>query len=85
MTESLALTGILALSVILTPLVAQNDGAKQQSRLDQAVALSGRMTVYASKLLNEWLVRQDSSLVGHNPLIDYVNDIKGVLLIRKRD
>lgn len=180
--ESLALTGILALSVILTPLVAQNYGARQQSRLDQVVALSGRMTVYwgfivyglllvfagaissiftdnadvirisqsymyivgfsypafglalittsflngvyqpktslkltlvksvgltipfafagsfvgvqgmwagialanilgavyAGRLLNQWLARRDSSLVGHNPLMDYVSDIKSV-------
>ncbi len=44
--ESLGLTGILALSVILTPLVAQNFGSKQQARLDQIVSYSGRMTVY---------------------------------------
>ncbi len=44
--ESLGLTGILSLSVVLTPLVAQNFGAKKKDRLDQIVALSGRMTVY---------------------------------------
>ncbi|WP_232312719.1 MATE family efflux transporter [Enterovibrio coralii] len=49
--ESLALTGILALSVIVTPLVAQNYGAYRQGnlsflRLDNVIALSGRMTVY---------------------------------------
>ena len=44
--ESLGLTGILALSVILTPFVAQNFGARQSARLDQVIAYSGRMTVY---------------------------------------
>ncbi|NRB40001.1 MAG: MATE family efflux transporter [Pseudomonadales bacterium] len=44
--ESLGLTGILALSVILTPFVAQNFGAKQHQRLDQVIAIAGRMTVY---------------------------------------
>jgi putative MATE family efflux protein len=44
--ESLGLTGILALSVIMTPLVAQNYGAGRQQRLDQVIAYSGRMTVY---------------------------------------
>jgi len=44
--ESLVLTGILALSVIVTPLTAQNYGAKAHRRLDNIIALSGRMTVY---------------------------------------
>jgi MATE family, multidrug efflux pump len=43
--ESLALTGILALSIILIPFAAQNFGAKQHDRLKQAMATSGRMTV----------------------------------------
>jgi len=49
--ESLGLTGILALSVILTPFSAQNFGAGRQDRLDQVVAYSGRMTVYWGLLL----------------------------------
>jgi len=57
--ESLGLVGILALSVIMTPFIAQNYGALSSSkvstttsdetamqRLDQAIAYSGRMTVY---------------------------------------
>jgi len=53
--ESLGLVGILALSVIMTPFIAQNYGAlasdqasgeKRLKRLDQAIAYSGRMTVY---------------------------------------
>ena len=49
--ESLALTGILSLSVIMTPVVAQNFGAEKKDRIDQIVALSGRMTVYWGILL----------------------------------
>lgn len=54
--ESLGLVGILALSVIMTPFIAQNYGALAgdqtsgdqvaMQRLDQAIAYSGRMTVY---------------------------------------
>ncbi len=53
--ESLGLVGILALAVIMTPFIAQNYGAlasdqasseKRLQRLDQAIAYSGRMTVY---------------------------------------
>ncbi|WP_281629474.1 MATE family efflux transporter [Vibrio sp. St2] len=44
--ESLLLTGILSLSVILTPFVAQNYGAQEKQRLDKVIAYSGRMTVY---------------------------------------
>ncbi len=48
--ESLGLTGLLALSVILTPLVAQNFGAKIQERLDQLIVYSGKLNVYWSIL-----------------------------------
>lgn len=54
--ESLALTGILALSVVITPIVAQNFGAKQNQRLNQVVAISGRMTVYWGVLICSTLI-----------------------------
>ena len=44
--ESLGLTGILSLSVIITPLGAQYFGGHRQDKLDAMVALAGRMTVY---------------------------------------
>lgn len=44
--ESLGLVGVLALSVIMTPFVAQNYGAKQMQRLGQVITYSGRMVVY---------------------------------------
>ncbi|BDD04770.1 MATE family efflux transporter [Aureibacter tunicatorum] len=46
--ESLGLTGILALSVIMTPLVAQNYGAKLKERLDQIIIYAGKLNVYWS-------------------------------------
>lgn len=62
--ETLGLTGILALSVILTPLVAQNYGAKQQSRVDETIALSGRMTVYWGVVLYIILLFATELLTG---------------------
>ncbi|MDA0107048.1 MATE family efflux transporter [Vibrio sp. La 4.2.2] len=44
--ESLILVGILSLSVVMTPFVAQNFGAKHWHRLDKIVAHAGRLTVY---------------------------------------
>jgi len=44
--ESLGLTGILSLSAILTPVVAQNFGAKIQHRLDEILVYSWKITVY---------------------------------------
>ncbi|MBW3695084.1 MATE family efflux transporter [Vibrio sp. T187] len=73
--ESLILTGILSLSVIITPLVAQNYGAKAFQRLDQIIAYSGRMTVYwglaffavvaafAEPILS--IFTQDSEIIAH--------------------
>jgi putative MATE family efflux protein len=46
--ESLGLTGVLALSVIMTPLVAQNYGAKIMERIDQIIVYAGKTTVYWS-------------------------------------
>jgi len=34
--------------------------------------------IYAGRLLNKWLIANDSSLVGHNPLHDYLDDFKGL-------
>lgn len=49
--ESLGLTGVMSLSVVMTPMVAQNFGAKIQSRLDEIVMYSGKITVYWSVVL----------------------------------
>ncbi len=44
--ESLGLTTVIALSVVLVPLSAQQFGAKQEEQFDNTVALSGKLTVY---------------------------------------
>lgn len=44
--EMLALVGITSLSVVLVPVVAQNFGANRPDRVDEIVAVSGRLTVY---------------------------------------
>ncbi|NOI79792.1 MATE family efflux transporter [Vibrio tubiashii] len=62
--ESLLLTGILALSVILTPFVAQNYGAQEKQRLDQVIAYSGRMTVYWAILVFAILVLSIDSIMA---------------------
>ncbi|WP_104400565.1 MATE family efflux transporter [Vibrio penaeicida] len=62
--ESLLLTGILALSVILTPFVAQNYGAKKQQRLDSVVAISGRMTVYWGVLFFAIVILASDSIIA---------------------
>ncbi|SON53246.1 MATE family efflux transporter [Vibrio tapetis] len=61
--ESLVLTGILALSVILTPFMAQNFGANQQQRIDNAIATSGRMTVYWGMAFYIIMIMSASSLM----------------------
>lgn len=62
--ESLGLTGILALSVVMTPLVAQNFGAKRYQRLDQVIAYAGRMTVYWGLLFYLLMLLFNAQLVG---------------------
>ncbi|CAA0092405.1 Multidrug export protein MepA [BD1-7 clade bacterium] len=46
--QSLGLTLVLALSVVITPLAAQHYGAKLHQRLDDISALAGRIVVYWS-------------------------------------
>ncbi|USD42732.1 MATE family efflux transporter [Vibrio sp. SCSIO 43135] len=70
--ESLLLTGILSLSVIVTPLVAQNFGARATHRLDAIVAYSGRMTVYwglATFGLIALFSREIMGLFTHEPQV----------------
>ena len=69
--ESLGLTGILALSVVLTPLVAQNFGAKIKERLDLLIMYSGKLNVY-------WSITFYLLLLGSAGLITslFTNDIE---------
>jgi Na+-driven multidrug efflux pump len=42
----LLLIGILGVSTALTPFIAQNAGAKQQDRINEAIAFGGRASTY---------------------------------------
>jgi len=93
--ESLGLVGILALSVIMTPFIAQNYGALSSSkvstttsdetamqRLDQAIAYSGRMTVYwglAFYVLMLFLIEPLVALFSEN--IDIIEHSKNYFYI----
>ncbi|MCL9776823.1 MATE family efflux transporter [Vibrio methylphosphonaticus] len=62
--ESLVLVGILSLSVVMTPFIAQNYGAKRWLRLDSAVAHSGRLTVYWGMLAFIVVAFFSESIIG---------------------
>ncbi|WP_114286703.1 MATE family efflux transporter [Candidatus Halocynthiibacter alkanivorans] len=49
--EALALTGIFAVSMAVTPFVAQNFGAGEHDRIDTAVIFAGKASVYLGVLL----------------------------------
>lgn len=49
--ESLALVGIFAVSMSVTPFVAQNFGAGEHDRIDEAVVFAGKASVYIGILL----------------------------------
>ena len=44
--ETLALVGISSVTIAIVPFVAQNDGAGQPARVDQAIAFSGKASLY---------------------------------------
>mgnify|MGYP000428925957 CR=1 FL=1 len=49
--EMLALIGIFAVSMAITPFVAQNFGAKEHDRIDTAVIFAGKASIYLGVLL----------------------------------
>jgi putative MATE family efflux protein len=49
--EALALIGIFAVSMSITPFVAQNFGAGEHGRIDQAVVFGGKASIYMGVLL----------------------------------
>ncbi|MFT5631007.1 MAG: putative MATE family efflux protein [Gammaproteobacteria bacterium] len=49
--EALALIGIFAVSMSITPFVAQNFGAGEHDRIDQAVIYAGKSSIYLGVLL----------------------------------
>ena len=49
--EALALIGIFAVSMAITPLIAQNFGAQEHDRIDTAVIFAGKASIYLGVLL----------------------------------
>ncbi|MDE2789299.1 MAG: MATE family efflux transporter [Paracoccaceae bacterium] len=49
--EALALIGIFAVSISITPFIAQNFGARQHDRIDEAVVFAGKASIYLGILL----------------------------------
>lgn len=49
--EALALIGIFAVSMSLTPFIAQNFGAGEHDRIDQAVVFGGKASIYLGLVL----------------------------------
>lgn len=49
--EALALIGIFAVSMAVTPFIAQNMGAKEHGRIDGAIVFSGKASIYIGALL----------------------------------
>ena len=49
--EALALVGIFAVSMSVTPFIAQNFGAKKYDRIDEAIVFAGKTSVYLGLLL----------------------------------
>lgn len=49
--ETLLLIGVLGVSTALTPFIAQNLGAKQHTRIDEAIAFGGKASTYSGLLL----------------------------------
>ncbi|MGL1891620.1 MAG: MATE family efflux transporter [Spirochaetaceae bacterium] len=68
--ESLGLTVILALSVILTPFIGRLYGAKENEHIERVIAYSGRISVYWSTLLFITLI-----LWGKNIVSGFTSDV----------
>lgn len=49
--ETLLMIGILGVSTAITPFIAQNSGAKQQGRIDEAIVFGGKASTYLGLLV----------------------------------
>lgn len=49
--ETLLMIGILGVSTAITPFIAQNSGAQQQKRIEEAIAFGGRASTYLGLLV----------------------------------
>ncbi len=80
--ESLSLTLILAMSIVLVPMTAQRYGAKEKQHLDEIVALSGKTAIYWSLFLYMVILllsEQIASIFTDNEAI--IRSVKSYLII----
>ncbi len=54
--QTLLMIGILGVSTAITPFIAQNLGAKQQSRINESIAFGGRASTYLGLLVSILLI-----------------------------
>lgn len=80
--ETLGLTLILALSVILVPIMANHYGAKEDKHMDQVVALSGKIASYWSLVLYLIFLLFARSIAGiFTTSIEIIEIVRSYLLI----
>lgn len=68
--ETLLMIGILGVSTILTPYISQNHGAREHSKIDQAVAFGGRASTYLGLIVFLLLlvfIRPIAGIFSSNP------------------
>lgn len=75
--ETVLMIGILGVSTAMTPFIAQNQGAKAKSRVEEAIAFGGRASTYLGLLMAFVLfifIRPIASLFSENSMvIDYTS------------
>lgn len=73
--ETLLMLGILGVSTAITPFIAQNSGAKEQGRIDEAIAFGGKASTYLGLLVALLLflfIKPMAALFSENEVvIDY--------------
>lgn len=70
--ETLLMIGILGVSTALTPFIAQNAGAKQTDRINQAIAFGGKASTYLGLLLTILLfllIKPIAGLFSEDPTV----------------
>lgn len=70
--ETLLMIGVLGVSTAITPFIAQNSGAKQAERIDEAIAFGGRASTYLGlivALLMFLLIRPIAALFSDHPQV----------------
>ena len=76
--EMLLMIGILGVSTAITPFIAQNMGAHQEKRIDEAIAFGGKSATYLGLLVTLILflfVRPIAGLFSDDvEVIDYISD-----------